>query len=646
MLQRERKLLEVLLKSDRTYTSEELANLLHVSPRTVKKDIKHLKEELKIKDCELNSQAGKGIWLSCNETAKQYLKSLIFDGGLDCSDIPENRKYYVLLKLFDANDYLSMESIADALYVSKGTVVNDVNVITSFLVKQGLVLERKSKHGIRIVGKESRIRIAKAAVINKLVKVHGNVQIKKIQQFFKYIDLQLVSQVLRKLEDRYQFTFADLSYAELLLNTAIAITRIRDGLFCNATESELDGYMKKVEWDLAKYLANEIGDKFHLVLNESEIVYLTMNLLGAKLQNGFRGDGGRNVEDDISLKLDEILRMTEAVYREDILKDESLKESLYMHLQGMFNRINHQIHLDNPIKRMVRDELTYEFEIAMYIAKVIHEQLRVTLGEDEICDIALYLGASFEKRRAEETLFSPTVVIACCTGMGTSLFFEAKLKRIFPDITVRKVLPVSRVQEELDKDYEAFVISTVPLSLDGVKVINVSPVLNERDIQIIRDTLYPAKKESIGFSRMRYPNLFHLLNERISIFKSDCMCVEEVISLMGQRMIREGYVDRGFIESVMKREAMAPTSIGSSIAIPHAFEGYVRKTGIGLMTLKKPITWGDERVQIVMMLGIDLKISNKFKDIFDELADMSKDSEMIKKLLEIDKLCQNKLKYL
>lgn len=58
------------------------------------------------------------------------------------------------------------------------------------------------------------------------------------------------------------------------------------------------------------------------------------------------------------------------------------------------------------------------------------------------------------------------------------------------------------------------------------------------------------------------------------------------------------------------------------------------------MTLKKPITWGEERVSLVMMLGIDMKLSGKFKDIFDELADMSKDADMIKRLLEIDKFNQ------
>lgn len=645
MLQREKKLLELLMKSDRTYTTEELASLLHVSPRTIKKDVKHLKEELKITECELNSQAGKGIWLSYSETAGQHLKRLISDTGTNNSDVPENRKYYVLLNLFDQNDYVSMESIADSLYVSKGTIVNDVNDITTFLTKQGLMLERKSKHGIRIVGKESRIRIAKAAVINKLVKSRDPVPVDNIQPFFEEVDLMLVNRVLHNLEDFYQFTFADLSYAELLLNMAITITRIRSGFFCVATEDELEGYQKKTEWELARYLSQEISQQFEVTLNKSEIAYLTMNILGAKLYNGFHSIGRRGIEDEISLKLDEILQMTEAVYHEDILKDESLKRSLYVHLQGMFNRIYHQIHLDNPIKHMVRDELAYEFEIAMFIAKAIREQLGVMLGEDEICDIALYLGASFEKRKAEEIMFSPTVVIACGTGMGTSLFFEAKLKRLFPDITVCKVLPVSRLQEELDRESEAFVISTVPLSLEGITVINVSPVLNDRDITIIRETLYPVRKESLSAGRMRYPNLFHLLNERISIFKSDCRSVEEVINLMGQRMIREGYVDRGFIESVMRREEMAPTSIGSAIAIPHAFEGYVKKTGIGLMTLKKPISWGEERVQLVMMLGIDLKISNRFKDIFDELADMSKDSEIIKRLLEIDKLSQIKLKY-
>ena len=158
--------------------------------------------------------------------------------------------------------------------------------------------------------------------------------------------------------------------------------------------------------------------------------------------------------------------------------------------------------------------------------RLIAEQFGTGLGDDEICDIALYLGASFERRKISDVLVAPTVVIACGTGMGTSLFFEARLKRVFPDITICRVLPVSRIREVLEQETLDCVISTVPLALDGINVIQVSPVLNDKDIDVLRKALYPGK------------------NEKITILNCDCKTAEEVIVLLGQRMIQEKYVDK------------------------------------------------------------------------------------------------------
>ena len=185
MLLREMKLLELLAKDDRVYTTVELAKMLHVSTKTIKKDIKNIKEELKTPECHLHSQAGKGVWLTCSDQGNVFIKSLLSDIRPICSDAPENRKYHVLLKLLQAPSYLSMESIADTLYVSKGTVVNDVNEIIPFVEKQGLTMEKKAKYGVRVLGKESRIRIAECAVISKLVRLQGNGLLTKLVPFFE-----------------------------------------------------------------------------------------------------------------------------------------------------------------------------------------------------------------------------------------------------------------------------------------------------------------------------------------------------------------------------------------------------------------------------------------------------------------------------
>lgn len=203
---------------------------------------------------------------------------------------------------------------------------------------------------------------------------------------------------------------------------------------------------------------------------------------------------------------------------------------------------------------------------------------------------------------------------------------------------INKIIPVSRAEKILDRQGLNFVISTVPLKWEGIEVINVSPLLNENDINKIKAAINPGHTKVEKAANGRYANLFHLMNTRISILKCDCRSKEEAIRLLGGRLYREGYVDEGFIDSVFVREDLAPTSIGYTFAIPHAYEGHVKKQGIGLMTLKHPVIWdNEEKVQIILMLSIDVKLKESFKVIFNELANITKDMMAVDQILNADK---------
>ncbi len=650
LLARERKILVLLYSKKRKFTTNELANALHVSMRTIKTDIKRIMEELEGENtgCTINTKAGQGIWITYDEKGRQYLDNLLMNGDNFSFVLPENRKYYVALRLLDAEDYISMESIAESMYVSKGTIVNSINELTPAMEKMGLILEKKVKYGMRLLGEEGKLRIARAYVIRKLVSNQGNYISSKLQQFFEEIDLEKINDIIQEAEKKLEFILADTSYSELVIQLAIIVKRIGKGKSCTL-EEELNNYSLKKEWNIMQYISKRLEEEFKIRLSDGDRSYLLINLLGINAQNEapLAEESLSNIEelDATSLKIwEEILKETGDVYSENLVKDNMLKCALFMHLSAMFNRLRHQIRLENCMKHMVREELVYEVEVASYMARLISERFNVELGENEICDIAMYLGASLEREKAQKGMCKPTIIVVCGSGMGTAQFIEARLIRMFPNITISKILPITLAKTEIKPGNQDFVISTVPLILEGVDVISVSPVLTENDVLAIDKRLNPDKVSILIESQEKYPNLFGLINEKISIFKCDCKSKEEVISLMGNRLLYEKYVDEGYTESAFKREELAPTSIGDCFAVPHAFEGHVLKKGIGLMTLKKPIMWGNEKVQIVLMLALDARAQDLFKGVFSELADITKDTEAITKILSADKLSNIQLK--
>ena len=68
---------------------------------------------------------------------------------------------------------------------------------------------------------------------------------------------------------------------------------------------------------------------------------------------------------------------------------------------------------------------------------------------------------------------------------------------------------------------------------------------------------------------------------------------EEIINLLGKRLLDYGYVDMRFIESVKKRERDFPTGLPSIIpvAIPHTNASYCRKSAFAVGVLSKAVNF-------------------------------------------------------
>ena len=66
---------------------------------------------------------------------------------------------------------------------------------------------------------------------------------------------------------------------------------------------------------------------------------------------------------------------------------------------------------------------------------------------------------------------------------------------------------------------------------------------------------------------------------------------KEVLQIMGDAMIQEGYGEEGFTEALLEREKDYPTGLdvdGIGVAIPHTDAEHVKKEGISIAVLNQP----------------------------------------------------------
>ncbi|HEY0834529.1 MAG TPA: HPr family phosphocarrier protein, partial [Azospirillum sp.] len=70
---------------------------------------------------------------------------------------------------------------------------------------------------------------------------------------------------------------------------------------------------------------------------------------------------------------------------------------------------------------------------------------------------------------------------------------------------------------------------------------------------------------------------------------------DEAIRLAGQAMVDSGLIEPGYIDSMLGRERVAATYLGSGIAIPHGLpeaRDLVRRTGVVVVQFPRGVDWG------------------------------------------------------
>ena len=81
---------------------------------------------------------------------------------------------------------------------------------------------------------------------------------------------------------------------------------------------------------------------------------------------------------------------------------------------------------------------------------------------------------------------------------------------------------------------------------------------------------------------------------------------EEAIRLAGQLLADAGYIESGYIDSLLKREQVANTFLGSGVAIPHGMiddRHLIHHTGIAILQLREGIEW-NEGQEVFLVVAI------------------------------------------
>jgi lichenan operon transcriptional antiterminator len=167
----------------------------------------------------------------------------------------------------------------------------------------------------------------------------------------------------------------------------------------------------------------------------------------------------------------------------------------------------------------------------------------------------------------------------------------------------------------------------------NVEFVCVNPFMTEYDFDAIRsriEKIRQNKKKRRLFEHLKQmsgPDIFH----RNIAFSNE----DEAIRYMSDLLVKNGYAGKTFADEVLAREHSYSTAYGN-IAIPHSMRMSAKKTGMAVLVNEKPIPWGQNMVNIVLLFSIQKETRNLFYDIFDNLIALLLEAPNAAKIIECE----------
>ncbi|NWO19670.1 transcription antiterminator [Leptotrichia sp. oral taxon 223] len=648
---RQKEILKILLNKKGFISTEKIANDLFLSKKTIYRELKIIENNVKIEKIK-----SKGIRLDISLVERAELREKILNDRniLEKYSVQERRIKILTYLLKISPKTTSIEKLSKSYYISKTSIVNDLNYIEKKIKKYNLKLE-KGKKGSKITGNEREIREALINLINMSTRLREDEKInsdriddetlKELTYQFKKEDIYSIEKLLSNVEKKLNYTLADSYYINILTHLLILLERIKNGVI-KYDKAEMKNYEVSEQniYSISKELGEELLKKFDVKLPGEEIYFIYQYLVSSGIGNS-KDESDWEVSQlmkQIKLKVKNIIKDIIQYFYEitkiDLRKNSNLYGSLALHIKALINRLEYEIKIQNSMYEEIKKEFPYMYEVTNQIMNRIIEKYKMKkISKYEISYLTIYFQAILESRKIIKN-----VVIVCSSGFGTSYLLKNRIQKIFPELEVKDVLSVNDLKNNYNLNNVDLIISTIHLKNMNKPVAYVSSVLNEEDVKLLNNNfiIQDYEKNYVEIEKMKEKEIIKEIN-----FKLDKILTKDMIKLNlefdNKNEIFEELAELLYKNKIIKskkkfrieienRELTGDTNLKNKIAIPHLKSKNILKEQIIIFRLKKEIIWdnSNSRVKVIIL------IVSRERKIKKEILELKMISKIIESLLE------------
>ena len=259
----------------------------------------------------------------------------------------QDRILYLVRKLLMVDFEVSIQELAEELYVDRSTLNLDMKDVRKIFDSYSLQVESSNK-GLLLVGSEIQKRRCICDFFfqnqaNDIFALDGseNTNTEKNEKEMRYIREALLN-VLNK----YQITFSNYSIENMAIHIMVAIRRYQFYQYVSFDDSEIANLKETKAYSAAKDLKVMLENQFPIILPESEVAYLAIHIQSKAIVTNNKVD---TQQSDVDELLYNIYRRISKRFNLSFFLNSELNELLKLHIPAMVNRVKNQLFMRNPL---------------------------------------------------------------------------------------------------------------------------------------------------------------------------------------------------------------------------------------------------------------------------------------------------------
>lgn len=610
---REKDIIELIIKSAGRYTTYSIAKLLHVSTRTVQRDLNSVEKILAKHELELTRNADKGLSIvGANQQIFRLVQKLA--GTKTVDQTPEERKLLLFIALL-TDDYCKTQVLANQLGVSITTLSTYLDELNDWLHPFRLRINRRRGIGVELVGSEINKRRALARyyldffyelILEELFTLGKTIETKpKILHFFQTTYFISIDKIVHQVLYEQKLELADHDFIGVMIHICIAMQRTEMGHSLQADDQKVEeiGNESAIINDICKRLESE----HPITLSQADQSALAIILKGSKLQ----ATGDLSYERaDLNRLVTHLIQFVSTELHVDLTRDFSLHQGLLAHLEPSLFRLKQNMGLFNPLK----DEIKQKYPVLFLAVKHFFETECTEIEdfpEDELAFIVLHFGSALV---IWEEQFRLHALLICPSGIGTSKMLASRIKKEFIEIATVDTLSLKEVQQAELSQYD-LILSTVRLPFIDLQYLFVSPLLYEEDIERIkvfleqnvkkftRNREYKQRSSTSKYDKRN--NLTEVLTEmkhvyegvnqlqtNFKVFHSSTTSYKDVLKQMVKQAEKDGilYTADQVLDALYEREKKGGLGIpGTELSLFHCRHEHIQQLLFQITYLETPV---------------------------------------------------------